>query len=230
MWLHASILKLYSIQCFCIWICMLLSQYAKADPLLNTDDADIVSAKHCQLESAVTRPSGSQASYQLNTACQFIEGIESSISYTDQFVDAGKGQWSAQVKGVIQPMSQWGMAASLQISQQNEKDKESIQWFLNIPFSLVYLNNTLHIDSNIGYQYSPRNLNLLRWSLASNLALTPKTSVSVETYNQDQHAPLLQGAIHYSILPNILTFEASIGQRLNTFRERWFGFGLSFTP
>ena len=54
MWLHASILKLYSIQCFCIWICMLLSQYAKADPLLNTDDADIVSAKHCQLESAVT--------------------------------------------------------------------------------------------------------------------------------------------------------------------------------
>jgi len=127
-------------------------------------------------------------------------------------------------------MSQWGMAASLQISQQNEKDKESIQWFLNIPFSLVYLNNSLHIDSNIGYQYSPRNLNLLRWSLASNLALTPKTSVSVETYNQDQHAPLLQSAIHYSILPNILTFEASIGQRLNTFRERWFGFGLSFTP
>jgi len=206
---------------------MLLSQYAKADPLLNTDDADIVSAKNCQLESAVTRPSGSQASYQLNTACQFIEGVESLISYTDQFVDAGKGQWSAQVKGVIQPMSQWGMAASLQISQQNEKDKESIQWFLNIPFSLVYLNN---IDSNIGYQYSPRNLNLLRWSLASNLALTPKTSVSVETYNQDQHAPLLQSAIHYSILPNILTFEASIGQRLNTFRERWFGFGLSFTP
>ncbi len=209
---------------------MLLSQYAKADPLLNTDDADIVSAKNCQLESAVTRPSGSQASYQLNTACQFIEGVESLISYTDQFVDAGKGQWSAQVKGVIQPMSQWGMAASLQISQQNEKDKESIQWFLNIPFSLVYLNNSLHIDSNIGYQYSPRNLNLLRWSLASNLALTPKTSVSVETYNQDQHAPLLQSAIHYSILPNILTFEASIGQRLNTFRERWFGFGLSFTP
>ncbi len=230
MWLHASILKMYSIQCFCIWICMLLSQYAKADPLLNTDDADIVSAKHCQLESAVTRSSGLQASYQLNTACQFIEGIESSISYTDQFVDAGKGQWSAQVKGVIQPMSQWGMAASLQISQQNEKDKESIQWFLNIPFSLVYLNNSLHIDSNIGYQYSPRNLNLLRWSLASNLALTPKTSVSVDTYNQDQHAPLLQSAIHYSILPNILTFEASIGQRLNTFRERWFGFGLSFTP
>ncbi|MCU4482611.1 hypothetical protein [Acinetobacter ursingii] len=230
MWLHASILKLYSIQCFCIWICMLLSQYAKADPLLNTDDADIVSAKHCQLESAVTRSSGSQAGYQLNTACQFIEGIESSISYTDQFVDAGKGQWSAQVKGVIQPMSQWGMAASLQISQQNEKDKESIQWFFNIPFSLVYLNNSLHIDSNIGYQYSPRNLNLLRWSLASSLALTPKTSVSVETYNQDQHAPLLQSAIHYSILPNILTFDASIGQRLNTFRERWFGFGLSFTP
>jgi hypothetical protein len=55
---------------------MLLSQYAKADPLLNTDDADIVSAKHCQLESAVTRPSGSQASYQLNTACQFIEGLK----------------------------------------------------------------------------------------------------------------------------------------------------------
>jgi len=59
---------------------MLLSQYAKADPLLNTDDADIVSAKNCQLESAVTRPSGSQASYQLNTACQFIEGVESLIS------------------------------------------------------------------------------------------------------------------------------------------------------
>lgn len=230
MWLHASLLKIYIIQGICIWICMLLSQYTKADPLLNTDDADIVSAQHCQLESAITRSSVSQTSYQLNTACQFIEGIESSISYTDQFVDTGKGQWSAQVKGVIQPMSQWGMAASLQIFQQTEKDKESIQWFFNIPFSLVYLNNYLRVDSNIGYQYSPRNLNLLRWSLASTLTLTPKTSVSVETYNQDQHAPLLQSALHYSIFPNLLTFEASIGQRLNTFRERWFGFGLSFTP
>ena len=63
-----------------------------------------------------------------------------------------------------------------------------------------------------------------------NYTLQVSFKTSFETYNQDQHAPLLQSAIHYSILPNILTFEASIGQRLNTFRERWFGFGLSFTP
>ncbi len=231
MWLHASILKIYSIQCVCIWICLVLSQYTKADPLLNTDDTEIVPAKHCQLESAIIAPSHAETTYQFNTACQLIEGIETSLGYSD-FLNSNEGHWSAQLKSVIRPMNGWGVAASLKLSgQQSEiNQKDNIEWFLNIPFGLDFLNNNFHLYSNVGYQYASEQVHLLRWSVASNLVLSPRTDISLESYNQDRHAPCVQSALHYSLIPNILTFEASVGQRLDTFRERWFGFGLSFTP
>ncbi len=162
MWLHASILKLYSIQCLYIWICVLLLQFAKARPLFNTE---ITPYEHCQLESAIVPSNNAATSYQLNPACQLVKGVEFGVSHT-----------------------------------------------------------------NMGYPYSKQHADLLKWSAAVNDQLNSKMSFMLEAFNQHRKTPFFQSVVHYCIIPDLLTFEASFGQRMEAFRQRWFGFGLSFTP
>ncbi|MEB3766619.1 hypothetical protein FXN70_02485 [Acinetobacter sp. MD2] len=230
MLLHASILKLFSLPYFCVWIFLLLTQYAKASPLLNTDDTAIVAAHHCQLESAIVSAKQADTAYQVNTACQLLKGVESSIAYSATDSHSTETTWSAQLKTVLKPMDRWGVATSLLFSQTQTVDGKQNDWFLNVPVEWAALNERVHVYSNIGYQHSADQPNLLRWSLATNFALTPKTSMSLEAFNQDRQAPLAQTVLHYTVIPDLFTLEASFGQRLDDFRQRFFGFGLSFTP
>ena len=230
MWLHASILKFYSIQCICIWICILLSQFAKASPLLNTDDTEITPYGHCQLESAIVPSKNVGTSYQFNPACQLVKGVESGISYTENNQDSKNYSVYAQLKTVIKPMDSWGVASSLLVAQNKTATGDSVDWFLNMPFAWVLADTPIHLYSNVGYQYSKQHADLLKWSAAVNYQLNSKMSFTLEAFNQDQKNPFFQSVVHYSIIPDLLTFEASFGQRMEAFRQRWFGFGLSFTP
>ncbi len=60
------------------------------------------------------------------------------------------------------------------------------------------------------------------------IGLTQNTGISLEFFNQDRQAPFTQAVIHH-VFSDVLSLEFSFG-RLQDFRQRWFGFGLSFTP
>lgn len=230
MWLHASILKFYSIQCMYIWICILCSQFAKASPLLNTDDTEITSYGHCQLESAIVPSKNAGTSYQLNPACQLVKGIESGVGYNQNNLDSNSYGVSAQLKTVIKALDTWGVAGSLSVSENKTAIGDSVDWFLNMPFAWVLADTPIHLYTNVGYQYSKQHADLVKWSAAASYQLNSKASITLEAFNQDQKSPFFQSVFQYSIIPDLLTFEASFGQRMEAFRQRWFGFGLSFTP
>jgi hypothetical protein len=211
---------------------LLLSQKSKADPLLNTDDASITAAQHCQLESSYTFLRGGASSYQITPACNLGQNFEVSLGYhATQDLDNVHG-FSVQAKTVIKPMdNHWGLATSLMMSRDEQSAQHSdLDWFLNVPMSFNLIDNRLGLNTNIGYQYGQEHVGVIRWGIATNYSLSDRLGLSAETYNQDRQAPFFQAAVNYSLIPNILTLEASIGDRLHAFRQRWFGLGLSFTP
>jgi len=99
---------------------------------------------------------------------------------------------------------------------------------LNVPVSFQLLDQRLALDTNLGYQRADERL--VRWGIASTYTLTEHVGVTVETYNQDRQAPFFQTALQYSLIPNVLTLEASFGDRLHRLKQHWFGLGLSYTP
>jgi hypothetical protein len=124
----------------------------------------------------------------------------------------------------------WGIASSLMLSQDEQSQHSSdLDWFLNLPMSFN-LAPRLELDTNLGYQYAPDHSRLIRWGVATHYSLNDRWALSAETYNQDRDAPFFQTAVHYRLIPNIITLEATFGDRFNAFRQRWFGLGLSYTP
>ncbi|MBP8006557.1 hypothetical protein MMO38_03955 [Acinetobacter sp. NIPH 1852] len=232
MFFHASIQCYGVISILALCGLLLPTQKSKADPLLNTDDASITDAHRCQLETSYLYLKDGAWSYQVTPACNLNQNLEVSIGYhATKELDQVRG-FSAQVKTVVKPMeNDWGIATSLTLSRDDQAEQRTdLDWFLNVPVSFNFLDQRLALHSNLGYQYAQDHARLLRWSIATNYALTDRLALSVETYNQDRQAPLFQTAVHYSLIPNVLTLAASFGDRLHDFRQQWFGFGLSFTP
>lgn len=232
MFLHASIQWYYTLSVFLLCGVLLLAQKSKADPLLNTDDASITAAHHCQLESSYLFLKGGASSYQITPACNLGQNFEVSLGYhATQDLDNVHG-FSVQAKTVLKPMSNhWGVATSLMLSRDEQsKQRSDLDWFFNVPMSFNLIDQRLGLNTNIGYPDGPDHVGLIRWGVATNYSLSDRFAISAETYNQDRQSPFVQAAVNYSLIPNILVLEASIGERLNAFRQRWFGLGLSFTP
>lgn len=231
MFLHASIQWYCAISVLLLCGLFMLAQKSKADPLLNTDDASITTAYSCQLESAYSSNNGVR-SYQLTPACNVHSNLEISFGYhAIHDLDRVHG-FSAQAKTVLKPIqNNWSAATSLMLTWDDLSERYSnLDWFLNVPVSFNFRDPRWGLNTNLGYQYTHDHRDLIRWGISTHYALTDRLGLSIETFNQDRQAPFIQTAMQYSLIPNILTLEAALGDRLHTFRQRWFGFGLSFTP
>ncbi|WP_038345506.1 hypothetical protein [Acinetobacter sp. A47] len=209
---------------------LLLTQKSKAGPLVNTDDISITNAQQCQLESTYTRNKDGSWAYQVIPACNLKDNLEISLGYhSSKDADQIHG-FSAQAKTMLKPMeNHWGIASSLLLSRDDVTHHGGkLDWFFNVPVSFEFLEQRLALDTNIGYQHADERL--VRWGVASTYNLTDRVGVTLETYNQDRQAPFYQAALQYSLIPNVLSLEASFGDRLRAEKQHWFGLGLSFTP
>nr|WP_314368542.1 hypothetical protein [uncultured Acinetobacter sp.] len=228
MFFHASIQWLAILNVF-ILCGLLLTQKSKAGPLINTDDVSITAAQQCQLESTFSYNKDGTRSYQVVPACNFNQNLEVSLGYhssKDQYPIHG---FSVQAKSILKPMeNDWGVASSLQLSRDDVAHHGDLNLFLNVPISFQLLDQRLALDTNLGYQHADEHL--LRWGIASTYTVTEHVSVTFETYNQDHQAPFFQTALQYNLIPNVLTLEASFGDRLSRIKQHWFGLGLSYTP
>ncbi|ENX57505.1 MULTISPECIES: hypothetical protein [Acinetobacter] len=228
MFFHASIQWLAIVNVF-ILCGLLLTQKSKAGPLINTDDVSITAAQQCQLESTYSYNKDGTWSYQVVPACNLNQNLEVSLGYHSSKDQDQIHGFSVQAKSILKPMeNDWGVASSLQLSRDDVAHHGDLNWFLNVPVSFQLLDQRLALDTNLGYQQTDERL--VRWGIASTYTLTEHVGVTVETYNQDRQAPFFQTALQYSLIPNVLTLEASFGDRLHRLKQHWFGLGLSYTP
>lgn len=228
MFFHASI-QWHAILNVFILCGFLLPPKGLAGPLINTDDVSIVDSQKCQLESTYIYNKDGAWSYQIVPACNLNHNLEVSLGYHSSKDQDQIHGFSVQAKSILKPMvNDWGVASSLQLSRDDVAQHSDLNWFLNVPVSFQLLEQRLALDTNLGYQHAEDRL--VRWGVASTYTMTEHVAVTIETYNQDRQAPFFQTAVQYSLIPNVLTLEASFGDRLHRLKQHWFGFGLSYTP
>jgi hypothetical protein len=200
----------------------IFGQKTWALPLLNTDDAGIVSEHQCQIEFAHVLQNQSD-SIALTPACHVFNQFEFSVPLV---WEDGLNSYAFQIKKPLIVQDYFHIAASL--LYQPKQDDNFEQWQLNVPLSL-YLVEGLQLDVNLGWTQSHHHLDQM-WSLASTYDFDELNKLSLEFYRSDlDSSTSTQLVYHHQVIPEKLSIYLSYGQTLESKAPSWAGIGLSWS-
>ena len=197
--------KLLHIPVFALGIFYLNLSYA-ARPML-TDDARIVDAKSCQLESWV-RDSKNVTEYWALPACNFSENLEVTIGGSLEG-ESGHSNFANelyQMKSIIQPIAinQTGYSIVLGNGRDPKRTMNKViqDWYLNVPISYPY-NDRLVIHTNLGVTHlTDEHTEKMNWGLSSEYNYNERVDLISEIFNQSSNSTYFQFGLRYWMIKN----------------------------
>jgi hypothetical protein len=197
--------KLLHIPVFALGIFYLNLSYA-ARPML-TDDARIVDAKSCQLESWV-RDSKNVTEYWALPACNVSENLEVTIGGSLEG-ESGHSSFANelyQMKSIIQPIAinQTGYSIVLGNGRDPKRTMNRViqDWYLNVPISYPY-NDRLVIHTNLGVTHlTDEKTEKMNWGLSSEYNYNEHIDLISEVFNQSSNSTYFQFGLRYWLIKN----------------------------
>jgi len=197
--------KLLHIPVFALGIFYLNLSYA-ARPML-TDDARIVDAKSCQLESWV-RDSKNVTEYWALPACNVSENLEVTIGGSLEG-ESGHSSFANelyQMKSIIQPIAtnQTGYSIVLGNGRDPKRTMNRViqDWYLNVPISYPY-NDRLVIHTNLGVTHlTDEKTEKMNWGLSSEYNYNERVDLISEIFNQSSNSTYFQFGLRYWLIKN----------------------------
>jgi len=197
--------KLLHIPVFALGIFYLNHSYA-ARPML-TDDARIVDAKSCQLESWV-RDSKNVTEYWALPACNVSENLEVTIGGSLEG-ESGHSSFANelyQMKSIIQPIAinQTGYSIVLGNGRDPKRTMNKViqDWYLNVPISYPY-NDRLVIHTNLGVTHlTDEKTEKMNWGLSSEYNYNEHIDLISEIFNQSSNSTYFQFGLRYWLIKN----------------------------
>ena len=197
--------KLLHIPVFALGIFYLNLSYA-ARPML-TDDARIVDAKSCQLESWV-RDSKNVTEYWALPACNVSENLEVTIGGSLEG-ESGHSSFANelyQMKSIIQPIAinQTGYSIVLGNGRDPKRTMNKViqDWYLNVPISYPY-NDRLVIHTNLGVTHlTDEKTEKMNWGLSSEYNYNERVDLISEIFNQSSNSTYFQFGLRYWLIKN----------------------------
>ena len=197
--------KLLHIPVFALGIFYLNHSYA-ARPML-TDDARIVDAKSCQLESWV-RDSKNVTEYWALPACNVSENLEVTIGGSLEG-ESGHSSFANelyQMKSIIQPIAinQTGYSIVLGNGRDPKRTMNKViqDWYLNVPISYPY-NDRLVIHTNLGVTHlTDEHTEKMNWGLSSEYNYNERIDLISEVFNQSSNSVYFQFGLRYWLIKN----------------------------
>lgn len=212
---------------------------AQAGRPLATDDASVLEAKHCQLESWVDR-SRVATDFWNAPACNFGANIEWQIGgvRTHESGTSALTQVYAQAKTVLRSVADHPWGAGLVVGALRHPQRESEKsWgdpyvLVPVSFQLGEPDRLLHL--NVGWlrdRADRRNLTLWGVAVESKIAGTPFTVLG-ETYGENASNPFFRIGGRMVAIEDRLDFDLTIVTRSGGTRaERFVSLGLYYkTP
>jgi two-component system sensor histidine kinase TctE len=203
-----------------------------ARPMI-TDDARMVDAKACQVESWVRR--GREATeYWALPACNPTGHFEvtfggarthadGATSFTDQLI---------QVKTLFRAYEPGGWGVGLGAGTVRHPRRELARgWpgdaYLYVPFSIAAGSDDWVVHANLGAVHRrDAGRTQLTWGLGHEIRIAPRAYFIPEIFRSEQGRPFYQAGIRYWLLPGRLQMDGTFGDRLSSSsRERWVSVG-----
>lgn len=208
-----------------------LAGSAHAARPMNTDDARIVDAKACQLESWVRHPKG-HAEFWALPACNFTGNLELTMGGALTRMD-GSTRASAQViqgKTLFKPLETngWGVGLVMGLSRDPRRDAGGgHDTYAYVPASFSFLDDKVVLHTNVGWRRDQGvHSNRFTWGLGSETQLTGRTWLIAETYGGGSGRPLAQVGLRHWLVPDRVQIDATYGNRFGDGSQRWISVGL----
>lgn len=204
---------------------------AEAARPMITDDARIVDAKACQLESWVRRNEGS-TEYWAMPACNPTGNLELTLGGSRGRVDGHVRTTDVQfqAKTLIKPLETdgWGMGVAVGTIRHPHGAGSARDWYTYVPASFSFAGDKLVLHSNVGWMdAASAGTRYATWGLGSETRLAEHTWLIAETFGQDRRKPSYQFGLRHWVVPNRVQIDVTYGNRMGSgTQERWISFGL----
>jgi hypothetical protein len=221
-----------------MWLVLGLSvawlSHAHAARPMNTDDANIVDDKSCQVESWVKSTHASLERWAM-PGCNFGHELEWTLGGNSQDQD-GVGQtkfWVGQVKKRWLPVGDTSMGIATTLGATSIRPAASDQptdkdYFLNVPVTVPFGDDRF-LHFNAGWvKHHGLNVSRATWGVGGELPLTPTVIAIAETFGeQDTGRARYQVGLRVWVLPKHVQIDTTYGNQLGQPENlRWLTVGL----
>lgn len=206
-----------------------MMQDAQAGRPMVVDDAAIIDAKTCQLESWAQKNRDS-TEYWAVPACNFSGNLE--VAFGGARITSTEGTHSSAVlqgKTLFKVLDTNGWGAGLVFGNQfNPEGSVSGDLYARIPVSFSMLDDRFLLHTNLGWlREKETRRHAMTWGVGAETRLTGRTTLTFETFGQQRDKPLFQLGIRYQVVPDRVQLDASYGDRFGRgSAERFFTVGL----
>lgn len=201
-----------------------------------TDDARIVDAKACQLESWVRKNRDSNEYWAL-PACNFTGKLELTLGGARANDAAGTQTTDVVLQGKtvfksLEPNGwAWGLVVGNVRKPPVHPDGNLIgDLYAYVPTSFSFKDDRVVLHTNLGWlreKDEARRQHRLTWGMGSEIQLAERTWMIAEAFGQNEGRPFYQVGIRQWLVPNHVQVDATYGNRFgHRSDERWFSIGL----
>lgn len=193
------------------------------------DDADIVDAQSCQLESWVHRERG-RSEYWMLPACNFSGGVELTLGALRVTERGSRGHaMVGQAKILLRPLQDngWGAALAVGAVQGRHDGAHGRDWYAYVPVTWSLGGDAVLIHASVGWQRMQASGDAgVTWGLGTETRLGDSTWLLAEAYDEEQGASSFQLGVRHSLIVDRVEIDLAVGDRFGSTRERHVALGL----
>ena len=199
-----------------------------------TDDARIVDAQACQVESWVKRNPDS-TEYWAQPACNFTGNLELSLGAAKGKDDHGTRTTDVvlQAKTLFKPLEPdgwgWGLAVGNVRHPAIHTSSNLVgDLYAYVPATFSLRSDRLLVHTNIGWLHEREaRRHRMTWGLGTEAQWSASTWLIAEVFGQNQGKPFYQVGLRYWLVPDHVQVDTTYGNRAGSgTQERWFSIGL----
>lgn len=212
-----------------------LAPCAHAARPMITDDARIVDAKACQVESWVKRNESSTEAWAL-PACNPTGNLELTFGGARTWV---RGEGSAftdhqvQAKTLFQPLEPNGLGYGLAVGTLRHPHRESANgwpgdYYAYVPVSKSFADDFWVMHVNVGaFRKRDEGRTQGTWGWGNEIRVRDELFVIPEIFGNDRGRPFYQAGVRFWVVKDRVQIDTTYGNRLTSgTAERWISVGL----
>lgn len=209
----------------------LVAAEARAARPMITDDARIVDAKACQLESWVKNKRHSTEYWAL-PACNFTGNLELTLGGAGTKEDGQTGTTDVVLQGktLFKPLDSngWSIGLVAGVVRRPQVRTGTRDWYAYVPSSFSFHDDGVVVHTNVGgLRDGDTGRERLTWGLGTETRLTARTWLIAEGFGQNHGKPYYQIGLRHWIVLDRVQIDATYGDRSGGgTQERWLSIGL----
>ena len=211
---------------------LLLATAVEAARPMVTDDARVVEARSCQLETW-TRFNRRGSEYWALPGCNV--GADTEVTLGGARGDSERGTATSdvvfQAKHLLRPLPPdgWGAAVALGQVKHPAIDQGGNllgDFYVNVPVSLAFQGERRVLHLNAGWLHDrAAGRERATWGLGSEAWLDDRAQLIAEGYGQSGERPYYQGGLRFWLLPQRLQIDTTLGGQAGGGDVRWVSVG-----